>query len=160
MQNRKKVVIIAQRYGITPAIFGGAVESLIGSLAENNEIHHAIDLTIIQSYNAKARELTKKFKDTKFVFLRDSILGKLDFRIFGQRKNEEFMKGQIFSEYIYKSYGYIKKISPMWMLLFLKKTVKSSAIKNFRDNFPEKSPITVIYMKNPKRISIMTMLYL
>lgn len=46
------------------------------------------------------------------------------------------------------------------MLLFLKKTVKSSAIKNFRDNFPEKSPITVIYMKNPKRISIMTMLYL
>ena len=100
MKNRKKVVIIAQRYGITPAIFGGAVESLIGSLAENNEIYNAMDLTVIQSYNAKARQHAEKFKKTKFVFLRDSILGKLDHRIFGKRKNAAFMKGHIFSEYL------------------------------------------------------------
>lgn len=107
-------------------------------MAENNEIHHAIDLTIIQSYNAKARELTKKFKDTKFVFLRDSILGKLDFRIFGQRKNEEFMKGHIFSEYIYKSYRYIKKNIPDVDVIIFEEDSQIIGYKKFQRQFPGK----------------------
>lgn len=151
MQSRKKVVIIAQRYGITPAIFGGAVESLIGSLAENNEIHHAIDLTIIQSYNAKARELTKKFKDTKFVFLRDSILGKLDFRIFGQRKNEEFMKGHIFSEYIYKSYRYIKKNIPDVDVIIFEEDSQIIGYKKFQRQFPGKVAYHSHLHEKPKK---------
>lgn len=138
MKNRKKVVIIAQRYGITPAIFGGAVESLIGSLAENNEIYNAMDLTVIQSYNAKARQHAEKFKKTKFVFLRDSILGKLDHRIFGKRKNAAFMKGHIFSEYIYKSYRYIKNHIPDPDVIIFEEDEQIVGYKKFQRQFPGK----------------------
>lgn len=53
-----------------PAVKGGAVATLVESLIIQNEKHNNLDMTVVSVYNSEAVEKSKKYKNSKFIFLR------------------------------------------------------------------------------------------
>lgn len=53
-----------------PATKGGAVATLIESLIDQNEKNPQLELTIISSYDSKAKEISEKYKHTNIVFVK------------------------------------------------------------------------------------------
>lgn len=64
-----KIAFIANGKLPVPASQGGAVETLIQILINNNEKNHKHDITVYTSYDAKSKEMSKKYKFTKFIFI-------------------------------------------------------------------------------------------
>ena len=62
-----KVCIILPKGFPIPATKGGAIETLMNDIASCNEAHNKLDITIVSTYEAKALEESKKFKNTKFI---------------------------------------------------------------------------------------------
>lgn len=53
-----------------PATLGGAVETLYEILMEQNEIYNELDLYIVCSYNKEAKKKSKKYRNTKVIYVR------------------------------------------------------------------------------------------
>ena len=53
-----------------PAVKGGAVEGLIDLLIEENESQKKMDITVISIYDKEAKEKSKSFIHTKFIYIR------------------------------------------------------------------------------------------
>ncbi|WP_409228223.1 glycosyltransferase family 4 protein [Gudongella sp. SC589] len=64
-----KIAIIPTGKLPIPAVMGGAVETGIQQLIEQNEIHELLDITVFSINNNEAREESKKYNNTRFVFL-------------------------------------------------------------------------------------------
>ena len=64
-----KVLIISPGKLPVPASCGGAVENLIQQLLDNNEQKCKYDFTIVSVYEKSAFELSKKYKNTRFIFI-------------------------------------------------------------------------------------------
>ena len=73
-----KVCIILPKGLPVPATKGGAIETLMNDIALSNEIYDKLDITIVSTYEVKAYEESKKFKNTKFIYIDTS---KLSFKI-------------------------------------------------------------------------------
>lgn len=65
-----KVVFLTYGTSPVPATKGGAVENLIEDLLDKNEKHHLLDITVFSVYEDTALEKAKKYKYTKFKFVK------------------------------------------------------------------------------------------
>ena len=69
-----KVCIILPKGLPVPATKGGAIETLMHDIALCNEKYNKLDITIVSTYEVKAYEESKKFKNTKFIYIDTSKL--------------------------------------------------------------------------------------
>ena len=77
MSERLKVLIIAPSLLPVPAVKGGAVETLVNLLIDQNEIENRLDLTVISVYDKDALAKSKIYKHTKFLWIRTNSLKKV-----------------------------------------------------------------------------------
>lgn len=66
----KKICIISPGILPVPAIEGGAVESLINHLIDENEIFHQVDFIVVSISTKEAREISQKYQYTKFIYIK------------------------------------------------------------------------------------------
>lgn len=65
----KKICLITDGTMPVPATKGGAVETLIDILVEQNEIHKNAQFTVVSVDDEQAQILSKKYKYTKFIYI-------------------------------------------------------------------------------------------
>lgn len=65
-----KVIIVSPCILPVPAVKGGAVLTLIESLAEQNEKQNKLDLTIVGSYDPASEKIAAGYSNTNFIFLK------------------------------------------------------------------------------------------
>ena len=73
--------IMAQDGGIVPAIYGGAVETLLTMLIEENEKKGLCDLIIFSTYDKQAAMYSSKYKFTRNIFIHSRLHKKLIYKI-------------------------------------------------------------------------------
>ena len=66
---KKKIYIILPMYFPVPAVRGGAVETLVEQLINENEEYGALDITLFSIFDEKAKMSSKKYKNTNFVYI-------------------------------------------------------------------------------------------
>ncbi len=101
----KKAAIILPGALPVPCVFGGAIESTIQLIVEQNEIHQKLNLTVFSPYNKDAKRLSSSFKHTQFVWIRKGMTFHfLNFFIRGFRKaifkNLDYLDGKILKWHI------------------------------------------------------------
>lgn len=136
--DRIHVAIIAQRYGIVPPIYGGAVETLLFSLIKYNEKCGKLQLTLIESHDDQAVKLSRTLKNTKFVFIKESVFGKVLYRVFRKMKDCTWMSGKFFSEYMCRAFQYVKKNIPDVDLIIIEEDFQTQGYEKFKKYFPGK----------------------
>ena len=63
----KKICIVAPEFLPVPATKGGAIETLIQTILDENELDHKIDIVCVTRFNRKSKQLYNKYKYTKFI---------------------------------------------------------------------------------------------
>lgn len=97
----KKIAIVTSGYFPVPPILGGAIETLIMEIVEENEINGKADLTVYSAFNSLARLEAKKICNTKIEYIKTPLVIKcLDGLIYYIAKN-------IFKKKKHMSYRYI-----------------------------------------------------
>jgi len=71
---KMKVALIAPGNLPIPSILDGAIETLATQIVIENEIHNQIELIVFSYYNHEAIKLVKKYKNTRFVFIKGNSL--------------------------------------------------------------------------------------
>jgi spore coat protein SA len=104
-----------------PAVKGGAVETLIEILAEENELSKKVILMIFSTYNYDAEKIAKKYKYSKFYFIKtDSLFEKfiyLVIRILSKLVRVIFNDiGYIYSSYYAKCFKTIRQEDPQFIV--------------------------------------------
>jgi len=66
----KKICIMLPTRLPVPTVLGGAVETLVQNIIDQNELDHRYDLTVIAIFHEKAYEASKKYKHTRFLMFR------------------------------------------------------------------------------------------
>lgn len=69
----RRVLIVSPGLLPVPAVKGGAVETLIESLARQNEVHKKMKLTVISLWDREAALKAEKYKETEFIFVRQPL---------------------------------------------------------------------------------------
>lgn len=79
----KKICIMLPTLLPVPAVLGGAVETLVQNMIDQNELDHRCDLTVITVFDEKACEASKKYSHTRFLTFRPdhSIPAKIKRRV-------------------------------------------------------------------------------
>lgn len=70
----KKVCFILPNSLPVPAVMGGAIETLIEDIINENEQKKLIDITCVSIDDELAREKSKKYKNCKFIFIKQKLL--------------------------------------------------------------------------------------
>lgn len=78
----KKVYMVLVPNLPCPSVKGGAIETLLTNVANENEKNKKIDLNIISIYNKDAYMASKKYKNTKFIFIKQDGIGRIPFKIY------------------------------------------------------------------------------
>lgn len=73
----KNICIIAPLALPIPNVKGGAIETLITNLVENNEKSKKINITVISVYDKSTFKIAKKYKYTKFIYIKKGIVGNI-----------------------------------------------------------------------------------
>lgn len=68
-----KICMIVPKGLPVPSVKGGAIETLVTNIVEKNEKYKKIDLTVVSIYDDEAYKETKKYKNTKFIFIKKNI---------------------------------------------------------------------------------------
>lgn len=71
----KKICFILPNCLPVPAVKGGAIETLVESLIEENEQKKLIDITCVSLYDEEAYLKSKEYKHSKFVFIKEKLFG-------------------------------------------------------------------------------------
>ena len=66
-----KICLITDGTMPVPSIKGGAVEQLIDSICKENELHKKIDLCVVSKFDQEALEESKKYHETKFIYVKE-----------------------------------------------------------------------------------------
>ncbi len=106
---RKKVAVVSPGGLPVPNVYGGAVETGIQQIVEENEKHGCVDLIVYSIWNEKAQKLASEYHNTRFVFIRDTKRSRCS-RIVRKIVNkilDKFCFGKI--RFTYR-YFYIKEI--------------------------------------------------
>jgi len=69
----KKICLIMPNVFPVPTTFSGGVEILMNILLDENEKEKKIDLICVTIYEEKSYELSKKYKNTKFIHIKDAV---------------------------------------------------------------------------------------
>ena len=69
----KKICMIVPKGLPVPAVNGGAIETLLNLLSDQNEKEKKLELTIISIYDKKAKQKAQKYKNTDFVFIKMNL---------------------------------------------------------------------------------------
>lgn len=78
-KTNKKVLIVSPCKLPIPSVLGGAVETLLDNIINENEKNKKLDLTVISIYNRESERISKKIKYTEFKFIKvNTILTKID----------------------------------------------------------------------------------
>lgn len=73
-----KICIITSMIYPVPAVKGGAVEGLVELLIRMNEKYNQLDLTVVSIFDSDAERVSKKYKNTRFVYIsRANLLDKI-----------------------------------------------------------------------------------
>lgn len=64
-----KICLIAPNVFPVPAIKGGACEQIVNDIVDLNEIYNKIDLTVVSIFDEQAYEISKKYKNTEFIYI-------------------------------------------------------------------------------------------
>lgn len=72
--NTKKLAIITSGFLPVPATKGGAAENLVEVILYMNEEYDMITPIIISTYEKKARLISKKFNNSKFIYIKPNII--------------------------------------------------------------------------------------
>lgn len=71
-----KVAIVLASPLPVPAVKGGAIETLVTNLINQNEVHKELKLSIFSSFDHEALAASREYKYTHFVWIRYNILNK------------------------------------------------------------------------------------
>lgn len=70
----KKVCLIVPNSLTVPDVLGGAIESLVTLIIRGNEEFKELDLTVVAPYNKEAENMSKNYKNTKFIYIHKKFL--------------------------------------------------------------------------------------
>lgn len=97
----KRIAIISSGYFPVPAVKGGAVETLIQMLADENEINSKIQFNIFTMFDEEAYFNSQNYKNSKFIFVKTpKFIEKIDMLIY-------FIFNKIFKHNKHMSFRYI-----------------------------------------------------
>lgn len=69
-----KVAMVAAETAPIPDVLGGGAERLVTMLIDQNEIDDRVKFYVVSKYNDKAIKLSKKYKNTEFIYLNNKNL--------------------------------------------------------------------------------------
>ena len=83
-----------------PAVRGGATETLVQRLIDDNEVQHKCLFHVYCKYDPDAERQAEKYRYTQFFYIRedDSTLGKVKFLLFRLRR--KFSRGYVPEPYL------------------------------------------------------------
>lgn len=141
----KNVAVISSGYFPVPAVKGGAVETLIQMLADENEINYKIQLNIFTMFDQNAYINSQSYKNSKFIFVKTpKFIEKLDNIIY-------FIFNKIFKHNKHMSFRYI--MQRIYYIYFVAKDLK----KNNFDEVIIENTVTLFWVlklfKNNKKYS-------
>lgn len=115
----KIAIMVADSNGCypVPASKGGAISTLVEHLLKNNEFNKKADIVIVTYYDDKAYQLSKKYINTRFIWIRiPKIIEKLDkmssicvCKMFPKKKSLSFRSMFALIYYTFKSNSILKK---------------------------------------------------
>jgi spore coat protein SA len=70
----KKVCLIVPKGLPLPNVKGGAIETLVNILINQNEIYKKMDLTVVSIFDKEAYQESKKYKQTKFIYINNKTI--------------------------------------------------------------------------------------
>lgn len=73
-----KICLIVPKGLPVPNVKGGAIETLVTDLINQNEIEKKIDITVCSIYNKEAYNLSKKYKMTNFCYIKNNLKYKFE----------------------------------------------------------------------------------
>ena len=86
-----------------PNVKGGAIETLLTSLADENEKYHNFDIDIYSIYDENAKKKSEKYKYTRGVYIKESIIRKFIYRVLQK------LQLTLFTDYYKRCYNKIKR---------------------------------------------------
>lgn len=72
-----KVCIIIPKLLPIPCVRGGAIEKLVNDLIDENEKKQKLDITLVSIYDGQAEEESKRYKHTKFIYIKNDFKYKI-----------------------------------------------------------------------------------
>lgn len=144
----KKIAFITSGYFPVPSVKGGAVETLIDSLIENNDINEKYKIDVYSIFDREAYNKSKYNKNVKYIFLKkDKVYG--TFQKYYRYIINHLTNCYIGNDYIhdiikkYKSnmeeYDYVIVENKPEYALILKKYVKGKLILHMHNDFLNKN---------------------
>ena len=105
----KKICLFPTIMLPVPNVKGGAIETLITNIIDENEKNNKLDITVVSIDNVDAREKSKKYKNTKFLFVKTNVIDRIQVFIF--RAIRKVTKKEVLHLYAYnvKAFKTIKK---------------------------------------------------
>lgn len=82
LERKKNVCIVIPKNLPMPAIKGGAIETLLQNIIEENELNYGCNLNVISIYNKDAEKQGAKYKHTNFIYYHDEKLENVKFFLF------------------------------------------------------------------------------
>lgn len=128
MDKKPKVLIITPCGLPVPAVKGGAVATLVESLIIQNDIHKKANFTIVSSYTSEAENKSKKYVNSKFIFLKtpkicsiidnfyDSSLSKAEnphrytWKYYIINRLKKFLLDEDFDAVVFENSGYLLNV--------------------------------------------------
>ena len=108
----EKVAIVSSGYFPIPAVQGGAVESLIEQIINQNEQENKIALTVYSCFNAEAEKISGAYQNTKVKYIAiPGVVQSLDKAIYWFAKNILKKKKHMSYRYIAQRLYYIDGVS-------------------------------------------------
>lgn len=69
----KKICLIIPNLLPVPNILGGAIETIVTNVIEEQEKNNLLDLTVVTIYNRLAYQESKKYSHTKFIYIKKNL---------------------------------------------------------------------------------------
>lgn len=109
---KKKIAIITSGYFPVPPVRGGAIESLINLIIEENNIKEDVDLTVYSMYDAEAEAISNCYCHTKVKYIKiPGIIRFIDVCIYCLAKNLFKKKKHMSYRYIMQRLYFINRVS-------------------------------------------------
>ncbi|MEW4241089.1 glycosyltransferase family 4 protein [Priestia megaterium] len=130
-----KIAIICNEIKPVPAVEGGAVETLVDLLIENNEEIQKVEMDVYSKFNEKALETSTKFKNTNFRYIKYSLKKEKKLNVANKFLGKLGMK-KFISPYVVNAVKELKKKKYDWIIVenrphyvgIIKRNVKEAKI--------------------------------